>query len=118
MSPELRVVVFTHDNSVLELLQGLVGIDGEVLLEDEASILNAHLVCIDFSYTHRNIVLDSLSDYSRTFVVAVISANPFAISQLEGYNVDAFLGKPLNSESVQAVLVGTKARLLSKENLR
>ena|SRR2546423_8401267 len=114
MVSELSVVVYTHDNSLFDLLRGLVGIQGSVLLAEEGHILIGHLVCIDLSFPHRNLVLDNLNDYERDFVLSVISANPFAVSQVRDYNIDAFLAKPLNGESVQALLVGAKARLAQK----
>lgn len=112
---QLEVVVYTHDNSLFDLLRGLVGIQGSVLLAEEGDFVNSHLGCIivDFAYTNRNLILDALADTDDN-VIVVVSANPFVISQLGCYNIDAILSKPLNGESVQAVLVGARARLAQK----
>ena|SRR2546430_11643488 len=112
-SQEFTVGIYSQDESLFELLRGLVGIEGDVVLIEEGDLLLGHLGCIiiDLSYPNRSLILDSTNDMGEGLVIAIVSANPFAASLLREYNrVEAFLSKPLNPESVQALLVGVRAR--------
>jgi hypothetical protein len=113
MRSNLSVVVYTQDPELVPTLQGLLGTQGNVIQADDADpdITLRQLVCIDNSYPHRQLILDILRDFERSFVLCLISANPFAAKVFAEYDIDAFLAKPLSAESIQALIVGTKARI-------
>src|SRR5436309_14476043 len=111
MNEELKVVLYTQDQEVISLFQGLLESEGSVFVAQEGDLLLGHLVhIIDWSFPKRNFILDALSDYEG-LIVCLLTANPFAISMVREYNVDAILSKPLQAEAVQALLVGIRARL-------
>lgn len=111
----LDVVIYSADTDLSDMLQSMLGIEANVSLAEEGQIIDCHLGCIivDMAFSNRSMILDSLRDLQDN-VIVVASANPFSVSQLGNYGIDAFLSKPLSSEAVQAMLLGVKARLSQK----
>jgi AmiR/NasT family two-component response regulator len=111
----LRVIIFSPDEAAADTLRGLVGERGEVLLRETPEMLPADVTLVDLALPKSadllaGLILARASRRLETTVLAVISANPFAVSSLPTSGVDALIAKPLQPEQVQALLVGVRAR--------
>jgi AmiR/NasT family two-component response regulator len=112
----LRVIIYTPDEAAADVLRGIVGEHGEVVTHTRGDLLPASLVLVDLALPKSADLLSGLilaRSHGRleTAALAVVSANPFVIRSLPREGVDALIAKPLQTEQVQALLVGVRARL-------
>jgi AmiR/NasT family two-component response regulator len=115
----LKVLVVSDDPIVTDVFRGLVGERGEVSTYT-GTITKSGLVVLDLAMNESSELLALLLKKRRIgslkkSVLALVSANPFAITQLPRSGVDALIAKPLQMEQVQALLVGVRARLRTQQ---
>lgn len=115
----MTILVISPEQAVDALLRGLVGERGEVV-SYAGTIPKSDLVVLDVSLPGSSDVLAALLKKRRTgllrhAVIAVLSASPFAVAQLPKNGVDALIAKPVQTEQMQALLAGVRARLRTKK---
>lgn len=106
----MKVVIYSTDTGALTILKALLDSKAEVVLPEATELELGHLVLIDHSFPHSQKILDRVRQADDGIVIAVMSYNPFAIAQFMPYNIDAFVSKPLQVETIQALIIGVEAR--------